>query len=96
MTITKSSPRETEPCRDCGGDATDHALTGCVRDYCRHGVFVGGSGIDWMCFACEQGDDEPEPEYDIGTCQNCGLYGRIGSRCSRTDSCRELGGGEVM
>ncbi len=22
-------------------------------DVCKHGVYVGGSGIDWMCHACE-------------------------------------------
>jgi hypothetical protein len=24
--------------------------------YCKHGVYVGGCGIDWMCGACECGD----------------------------------------
>lgn len=24
---------------------------------CRHGVYVGGCGIDWMCGACEMDDD---------------------------------------
>lgn len=28
--------------------------------YCPHGVYVGGMGIDWMCGACESGDDGPE------------------------------------
>lgn len=23
--------------------------------YCRHGVYVGGCGIDWMCGTCENG-----------------------------------------
>lgn len=23
--------------------------------YCRHGVYVGGCGVDWMCGACEAG-----------------------------------------
>lgn len=23
--------------------------------YCRHGVYVGGCGVDWMCGACEDG-----------------------------------------
>lgn len=27
--------------------------------YCRHGVYVGGCGIDWMCGACESGEPEP-------------------------------------
>jgi hypothetical protein len=27
-------------------------------DTCRHGVYVGGVGIDWMCGRCESGDDE--------------------------------------
>lgn len=26
-------------------------------DMCRHGAYVGGSGIDWMCGACESGED---------------------------------------
>jgi len=30
-------------------------------DYCKHGVYVGGCGIDWMCHACEMGDVEPTP-----------------------------------
>lgn len=25
--------------------------------YCKHGVYVGGCGIDWMCGECEFGDD---------------------------------------
>ena len=25
--------------------------------YCRHGVYVGGCGIDWMCGACEAGEE---------------------------------------
>lgn len=24
--------------------------------YCKHGVYVGGCGIDWMCGRCEDGD----------------------------------------
>lgn len=27
--------------------------------YCRHGVYVGGCGIDWMCGKCEDGAPEP-------------------------------------
>lgn len=27
-------------------------------DTCRHGVYTGGSGIDWMCGPCELGDDD--------------------------------------
>lgn len=29
------------------------------RDYCRHGVFVGGCGFDHMCHWCEMGEDPP-------------------------------------
>ena len=29
-------------------------------DVCRHGMYTGGSGIDWMCGQCEMGDDEPQ------------------------------------
>jgi len=25
-------------------------------DTCRHGVYVGGCGIDWMCGRCEDGE----------------------------------------
>jgi hypothetical protein len=25
--------------------------------YCKHGVYVGGCGIDFMCGRCECGDD---------------------------------------
>ena len=25
-------------------------------DYCKHGVYVGGCGIDWMCGKCEGGE----------------------------------------
>lgn len=28
--------------------------------YCPHGKYVGGCGIDWMCGACEMGDDAPD------------------------------------
>lgn len=30
-------------------------------DYCKHDVYVGGCGTDWMCMACEMGDVEPTP-----------------------------------
>lgn len=30
-------------------------------DHCRHGVYVGGCGIDFMCHACEMGDPDPTP-----------------------------------
>lgn len=30
-----------------GGWSSDH------NGACRHGVYVGGSGIDWMCGTCE-------------------------------------------
>lgn len=26
------------------------------KGYCKHGVYVGGCGIDWMCMACEMGE----------------------------------------
>lgn len=25
-------------------------------DVCKHGMYTGGSGIDWMCGPCEMGD----------------------------------------
>lgn len=27
-------------------------------DVCPHGMYTGGSGIDWMCGPCEMGDDD--------------------------------------
>jgi hypothetical protein len=30
--------------------------------YCRHGNYVGGSGIDYMCRWCEDGVEPPPPE----------------------------------
>lgn len=29
------------------------------HDHCRHGAYVGGCGIDFMCHACEMGDPDP-------------------------------------
>jgi hypothetical protein len=26
-------------------------------DVCRHGMYVGGCGIDWICGACEMGEE---------------------------------------
>lgn len=26
--------------------------------YCRHGVYVGGCGVDWMCGICETSDED--------------------------------------
>lgn len=26
--------------------------------YCKHGVYVGGCGVDWMCGACEAGEPD--------------------------------------
>lgn len=28
-------------------------------DHCKHGVYVGGCGYDYSCFACEMGDPDP-------------------------------------
>jgi hypothetical protein len=28
-------------------------------DHCKHGTYVGGCGIDWMCHPCEMGDPDP-------------------------------------
>ena len=25
--------------------------------YCKHGIYVGGCGIDWMCGRCELEED---------------------------------------
>lgn len=25
------------------------------HDHCEHGVYIGGSGVDWMCHWCESG-----------------------------------------
>lgn len=36
-------------------------------------------------------DPEDEPTYDLGVCQSCGGYGRVGTTCGRTDRCREYG-----
>lgn len=30
-----------------------------AADHCKHGTYVGGCGIDWMCHACEMGDPDP-------------------------------------
>ena len=30
--------------------------------YCKHGVYVGGCGIDWMCGICESGITDEEYE----------------------------------
>jgi hypothetical protein len=50
-------------------DIDGYVPAGMRRDdnYCRHGVYVGGCGIDWMCPACEFGDDEVEdlPPFDF-------------------------------
>jgi len=29
-------------------------------DICRHGMYTGGSGVDWMCGPCEMGDYDDE------------------------------------
>lgn len=29
--------------------------------YCPHGKYTGGSGVDYLCHACELGDAEPSP-----------------------------------
>ena len=41
-------------------DTLDH-LTGEGDGYCKHGVYVGGCGVDWMCSRCENDlDDDDE------------------------------------
>lgn len=54
--------------RDGGLVLCDQHLAQASRDYpqgwnyypgdvCPHGKYTGGSGIDWMCGACEMADD---------------------------------------
>lgn len=41
-------------------DNVDGTYIACdPRDHCRHGVYVGGCGWDFMCPVCEAGDPEP-------------------------------------
>jgi len=49
-----------------------------MTDYCKHGVYVGGCGIDWMCHACEMGDVEPTP--NEAAARMVELFGRYISR----------------
>lgn len=56
-------------CNECGNefDAAYDGQARCVDceegnydyDYCIHGVYVGGCGIDWMCGHCEMGEFTP-------------------------------------
>lgn len=59
-------------CYGCGEDLPgparrDSLCWHCMDDrrqragYCRHGKWIGGSGIDYMCRWCEDGEDPPPP-----------------------------------
>ena len=47
--------RRDSVCRLCMEEQQEKA------GYCRHGKWVGGSGVDHMCFWCEEGEDPPPP-----------------------------------
>lgn len=36
-------------------------MTKYAYGYCKHGAYVGGCGVDYMCGACEMGDEDPTP-----------------------------------
>lgn len=38
-------------------------------EHCRHGVYTGGCGYDFMCHACEMGDPDPTPRELAATVQ---------------------------
>jgi hypothetical protein len=51
-----------DPRNEFGFDANYPQAAGLLREemkrggYCKHGVYVGGIGIDWMCGQCENGE----------------------------------------
>lgn len=52
-------------CADCEAEARlryPQGWTGYPGDTCRHGVYVGGCGADYMCGACEAGDDDSDDD----------------------------------
>ncbi len=54
---------EKQLCDDCLARAElayPQGWRGYPGDTCRHGVYVGGSGADYMCGYCEMGDDFEE------------------------------------
>lgn len=46
-------------CAGHSGAEGEPGIDTCVNphDHCKHGTYVGGCGVDWMCHACEMGDD---------------------------------------
>ena len=60
----------TALCDDCAEDMIERYPQGWAYypgDTCMHGVYVGGSGIDWMCHDCEMGYTHwvDEPTYEL-------------------------------
>jgi len=50
---------ETQLCMTCEQGAKKNYPQGWRHypgDTCKHGVYVGGCGIDWMCGRCESGE----------------------------------------
>ena len=50
-------------------------------NYCPHGVYVGGCGIDWMCGECESGEDAPTLNETLDYIAS--IYSRTAKRAQR-------------
>lgn len=48
-----------------------------IEGYCKHGTYVGGIGIDWMCGRCEQGSNWADVNWVEVKCEWCGDGDRI-------------------
>lgn len=53
---------------------------------CKHGSYVGGCGIDWMCHACEMGYPDPTIDETIRR-----IVDTIEVRQEWQTTCREIG-----
>lgn len=47
---------------DVNGYGVDYGQFDGTSGYCKHGVYTGGCGIDYMCGACEMGYDQWYPQ----------------------------------
>jgi len=54
-----SSQGEVSVVRHGGPAAEAETIVPRPEGYCVHGTYTGGCGIDWLCGACESGEDDP-------------------------------------
>lgn len=78
MTVPKLVAKKAIEIKNRLNAAYEEYRSGNTDGYCHHGTYVGGCGIDWMCYYCESGYSNYEvalgAAYDWAACQRKVIY----------------------